>query len=186
MPEKAGPSANPAPGLRTRSRGRLQMPPAGERTVTVPEPQEEVRVTAIEARNAMEDIFKRIGTDEFPETILPAGNKNTAAEAREFATAQALKKMADSRFKEAEEKARALGILGSEDEYVEGQTRIVYSTPSFDITAKRNKGSKQLDKDLLQAALAEHGISAAKLLEIMTSASKPRKGATQIEVALKT
>lgn len=144
----------------------------------------EERLSALDVRNSIEDILVRIGTEEIPETVMPAGNKNTSPIAAKYAVAKTIKGWADRNFKDVEAEARTQGILGDEDMYREGLTTVVWQSPAFDITVKRAKGSTTLDKDRLQEELLKR-MSQASLLEVMEEASKPRKGATTIDVAFK-
>lgn len=141
-------------------------------------------MNAVHAKAAIQRLFKQIGTDALPDTVIDAGKKNTAPVAVRFAIAEQGRSYWNKEFEEAKKAAKEAGILGSDDDYVTGETRVVASFSSFDITAKKANASEVVDKTALMNALNKHA-SASVREKVLSECIKERKGAVTISVALK-
>lgn len=131
----------------------------------------------------IEALFNAIGTDQNPDTILPAGNKNNHKEAAEFALAERLKKLAENRFKKAAEAAKEAGVLGDEDNYRNGETVMVWQCPDFSVSVKSGNPSKQIGKEEVKAAADK--FLGRKSADFMKECFKDRAPTRQIIVSMK-
>lgn len=135
---------------------------------------------------AIEDQFKKIGTEKLPSTVLPSGNRNNSPEAHEFYVADALRKLADARYKAAKEAADASGVFGHEKDYIVGDAIITWTTPgaAFMISVRKGKDTEMVDKTLMTDALVKH-CGDEKGRKVLAEGMKPRKGPTTIITAMK-
>jgi hypothetical protein len=144
-----------------------------------PTPEPSIRLV----RARIEEAFNAFGTDALPGTVMPAGRANNSAEAAEFVLADLLKKLAEQRLKNALEAAEKAGVFGNNDQYVTGDTVMVYSDPNFSINVKLGKPSKLINRDAVEASASEFlGKRASEFLE---RCFKPRAATKQIIVSMK-
>jgi hypothetical protein len=136
-----------------------------------------------EVLTRVEDVFNGLGTDAFPGTIIPAGSKNNAKEAADFVLADKLVKLAEERKKNASEAAEKSGVFGDPENYVLGDTVMVFSDPNFSINVKMGKPSKMIKKDLVQKAAEE--FLGKKAAEFMEACLGDRAATKQIIVSMK-
>ena len=136
-----------------------------------------------EIRTRIEDVFNALGTESFPGTIIPAGSRNNSKEAAEYVLADLLSKLAGDRLKNALEAAEKAGVFGDKEDYVTGDTVMVFSDPNFSINVKMGKPSKMIKRERVEEAAAEYlGKRASEFLE----ACKGERAATkQIIVSMK-
>jgi hypothetical protein len=130
------------------------------------------------------DLFHRIGTEKMPTTVIPAGNKNTSRAASLYFISGMLVQLANARFKACTAEAHEAGILGSDDDYIEGRTVNTWTCPDFSITAKKSAPRNLLDKDLLLENLTEM-VGSKKAADVIKRSMKKGKGAVTITTAMK-
>ena len=130
-------------------------------------------------QKALSNIGKRNGTAP------PESKRNSFAQAWEFFVARELKGAVEKRYKAAEAVARDAGVLGEEEDYVEGGVVITHSNEYFEIAMKKAQGGTTLDKTMLMNNLARMGWKADRIEELISKSSKPRKGAVTPEIVLK-
>ena len=131
----------------------------------------------------IEDVFAALGTEALPGTVLPAGSRNNAKEAADFVLADKLKKLAETRFKNASEAAEKAGVFGDASDYVLGDTVMVFSDPNFSINVKMGRPSKMLKREKVEEAAEKYlGKRAAEFLE---ECQGERAATKQIIVSMK-
>lgn len=131
----------------------------------------------------IEDVFNALGTDALAGTVIPAGSRNNAKEAAEFVLADKLKKLAETRLKNAAEAAEKAGVFGDPETYVHGDTVMVFSDPNFSINIKMGKPSKMLKREKVEKCAAEYlGKRAQEFLE---KCQGERAATKQIIVSMK-
>lgn len=140
-------------------------------------------VSIREVRARIEEAFNALGTDQLPGTIIPAGQKNNAAEAAEFVIADMLSKLASERLKKASEAAEKTGVFGSSADYVIGDTVMVYSDPNFSINVKMGKPSKLVKRELVEANAIEY--LGKRASEFIDKCKGERAATKQIIVSMK-
>jgi hypothetical protein len=140
-------------------------------------------VSIREIRSRIEEAFNALGTESLPGTIIPAGQKNNAPEAAAFVIADMLSKLATDRLKKASEAAEKAGVFGSSDDYVIGDTVMVFSDPNFSINVKMGKPGEMLGREQVEAAALEY--LGKKASEFLTACKKPRAPTKQIIVSIK-
>jgi hypothetical protein len=138
----------------------------------------------VHARANINKLFREIGTDAQPDTVIDAGSKNTAPLAVEFAIAEQGRSYWNKRYEEAKKRAKEAGILGTEEDYSEGDTVVTWSSPAFDITAKKARGGEQVTVGAMKSALAKH-VPQAKANAVIADCVTEKKGAVTISVAMK-
>jgi hypothetical protein len=136
-----------------------------------------------EIRTRIEDVFNALGTDQFPGTIMPAGKSNNAKEAAEYVLADLLAKLATTRLKSAAEAAEKAGVFGNPEDYVIGDTVMVFSDPNFSVNVKMGKPSKMIKREKVEEAASEFlGKRSSEFLERCQGLRAPTK---QIIVSMK-
>lgn len=136
-----------------------------------------------EVLTRVEDVFKALGTDMLPGTVLPTGHRNNSREAAEYALADKLEKLAKERKAKAADAAEKAGVFGDPEEYVYGDTVMVFSDPNFSINVKMGKPSKMLKRELVeQCAVTFLGKKAPEFLE---ACQGERAATKQIIVSMK-
>lgn len=136
-----------------------------------------------EVMQRLEEAFYAMGTEKLPGTIIPVGRSNNAREAGEFVIAERLSKLADTRLKNAKEAAEKAGVFGDPEEYVEGETVMVFSDPNFVISVKRGRPSKTINREATTAAAEE--FLGKRSSEFLERCFAPRNATTTIIVAMK-
>lgn len=136
-----------------------------------------------EVRSRIQEVFFALGTEAFPGTVLPAGQRNIAAEASEFVLSDMLAKLATDRLKKATEEAEKAGVFGDPSAYVTGDTVMVFSDPNFSINVKMGKPSKMIDRKQVETFAAEY--LGKKAQEFLDKCFKPRAATKQIIVSMK-
>lgn len=140
-------------------------------------------VSIREVMSRVEDAFFGLGTEKLPGTIIPTGAKNNAKEAAEYVIADKLVKLAATRLKAASEAAEKSGVFGDKDDYVAGETVMVFADPHFSINVKKGRPGQMLNKDLVAAAAEEY--LGKRSQEFMDKCQKERAAPTQIIVSVK-
>lgn len=146
--------------------------------VTVPE-----EVNIREVRTHIEDVFTGIGTDSLPGTLIPFGQRNNSKEAADFVMADLLEKLATERLKAAKEAAEKAGVFGNPDDYVLGDTVMVFSDPNFSINIKMGRPSRMIGREEVEAAAVKH--LGKKADEFLDECKKDRAATKQIIVSMK-
>jgi hypothetical protein len=131
---------------------------------------------------AIQKAFSKIGKSNG--SAPPEAGSNTFSAAYELFVAKDLKSQAEKRYEAAKEAAIEQGVLDM-DKAVEGTEVNTYSSEYFDIALKTSASSTTLDKTKLQSEMAKAGIPDAKVKAIIAAASKPRKGAVNINISMK-
>lgn len=139
--------------------------------------------TIREIRTRIEDVFRGLGTESFPGTVIPAGAKNNSKEAADYVIADMLKKLAETRHKEAAEAAEKAGVFGDPADYVQGDTVMVFNDPNFSINVKMGKPSKMVKRELVEAAAATY--LGKKAPEFLEACQGQRAATKQIIVSMK-
>jgi hypothetical protein len=137
---------------------------------------------ALKAKLAIHEAFSDIGKSST--TKMPDNNKNTYPIAAEFAIAKQLRSMAEKRWDVAKKAAANAGILGDDDDYIVGDTVVVFNCQHFDVTAKKANPSRGLDKAQLMVEMLKH-LPEKKVAAIMKAAEKENKGAVTFDIAYK-
>lgn len=136
-----------------------------------------------EVRARIEEAFNALGTDALAGTVIPAGQKNNSREAADYVIADLLEKLATKRKKEALQAAEKAGVFGTAEDYVQGDTVMVFSDPNFSINVKMGNPSKMIGREEVEAAAEKHfGKKASEFLE---ECSKERAATKQIIVSMK-
>jgi hypothetical protein len=136
-----------------------------------------------EIRSRIEDVFNALGTEQLPGTVIPVGKRNNSQEAGEYVLADLLSKLAGDRLKKATEAAEKAGVFGDKEEYVIGDTVMVFSDPNFSINVKMGKPSLMIKKDKVEAAASEY--LGPKASEFMDKCKGERAATKQIIVSMK-
>jgi hypothetical protein len=132
---------------------------------------------------AVQKAFSSIGKKNG--SSAPESSSNTFSAAWELFVSKELKSAAEKRYDEAKKTAQEQGVLDME-KAVEGAEVNTYSSEHMDIALKTSASSSTLDKTALKNKLQTvAGMSAAEADKIIAAASKPRKGAVNINISLK-
>lgn len=166
-------------GARTAHRGEDTNLSSVATEAVTPSPDTSIR----DIRTRIEDVFNGLGTDALPGTIIPAGNRNNSREAAEFVISDILVKLATTRSKNAKEAAEKAGVFGNPEEYVAGETVMVFSDPNFSINIKKGRPSKMIKRELVEAAAVEY--LGRKAPEFLEKCEGERAATTQIIVSMK-
>lgn len=167
-----------------KRRGAKRVPEGPESTnlssvTTVPLDEQSIRAV----RTRIEDVFSALGTDTMPETAVPKGTKNNSKEAADYVVADILEKLATARKKACAEAAEKAGVFGSEEDYIEGDTVMVFSDPNFSINVKKGRPSRMIGREEVEAAAEKFlGKRAPDFLE---ECMKSRAATKQIIVSMK-
>jgi hypothetical protein len=175
--------AKPAARRGARKTGRGEegdnnLSSAAVTAVTVPD-----EVNIREVRTRIEDVFKALGTDDLPGTLIPFGQRNNSREAAEYVISDLLEKLATTRKKAASEAAEKAGVFGDPTTYVEGDTVMVFSDPNFSINVKMGRPSKMLGREEVELAASKY--LGKKADEFLEECQKPRAATKQIIVSMK-
>jgi hypothetical protein len=140
-------------------------------------------VSIREVRAKIEEVFLALGSEALAGTVIPAGQKNNSREAADYVIADLLEKLATKRKKEALQAAEKAGVFGNPEDYVQGDTVMVFSDPNFSINVKMGNPSKMIGREEVEAAAERHfGKKASEFLE---ECSKERAATKQIIVSMK-
>lgn len=173
----------PAGEIRKQARPRKR-PPAPEVSTIVQEVSAPTEDTIREVLARIEEAFNALGTDQMPGTIIPAGSKNNSREAAEFVVADRLSKLAETRKKQASEAAEKAGVFGTTDNYIVGDTVMVWNDPNFSINVKLGRPSKMIGREETQAVLLSN-FGVKKAAELLEECMKDRSATKQIIVSMK-
>jgi hypothetical protein len=157
-----------------------------ETTIPLPEHADapDGELSAKSAKDAVDAILNALGTDKFPETVIPVPrNKNNGEAATCFILWDHVAKAAEKKKKAAKETAEAQGVFGDPSAYVPGETTLVYQAPAFSISIKKGDDTSMVDRELTTAVLKE--LAPNKWPELLERCKKPRAGPTQPIVSLK-
>lgn len=178
-------SGEQKPALPEKAAGAKQPTPKHESevTATILNDEDMADVRAVISR--IEDIFNAVGTSQLPDTVLPrAKNRNNADAAAEFVLADKLRKLADARHKAAKEKAEREGVFGEEEQYVAGESVIVWQSPFYTISMKLGNETKMVNREKVEETLRTY-LPREKAEEAFEKCMKPREPARQIIVSMK-
>jgi hypothetical protein len=114
----------------------------------------------------------------------PESAKNTFGVAYELLVSKDLASMAEKRYEAAKKAAEDAGVI-DKSKVVVGEEVRVYESEYFDIALKKNNDSQMLDRTTLKNFLMKQGASDAEAEKIIAGGSKPRAGATNINISLK-
>jgi len=146
-----------------------------------PDPKEP---SAKDALDAVDAILSALGTDKFEPTVVPyAKHRNNGKAAADFVLWDHIKRFAEKRAKETEEVAAAQGVFGNPDNYVPGETSLIYQSPGFTISIKKGHDTKMVNKDQVIEVLKE--LKPERHPEYLERCMKPRAGPTQKIISLK-
>lgn len=177
------------------NRKTLSIKAGGGRKRPTPRAEERLSSVAVEAvtptpdvsirevRSRIEEVFNALGTEAFPGTMIPAGKSNNAREAADAVLADLLEKLASDRKKRAFEAAEKAGVFGNPDNYVTGDTVMVFSDPNFSINVKLGKPSTLLNREMVEAAASE--FLGKRASEFLDRCKKPRAPMKQIIISMK-
>lgn len=159
--------------------------PSMEVVADIPLPNsDEPDSTVQAAAEKIEALFAAVGTDLFPETVIPVPpGKNNGAEARDFVVAELLVKAAERRFKKAKEAATATGVFGDPEKYSAGKTITVFNSPGFSFSVKRDEDSSLVNRELVMEQLKVN--LPKKWQDVYPLCLKPKAGAVRIITSLK-
>lgn len=115
---------------------------------------------------------------------IEAGSKNTAPLAARFLIAEQSRSFWNKQYDEIKKEAREAGILGADEDYVEGETVVTSSFTGFDITAKKAAGSEYADTTATKNVINKY-VPAGKREQALAECIKSRKGAVTIAVSIK-
>lgn len=132
---------------------------------------------------AVQKAFSKIGKSNGSSP--PDSDKNTFGEAYELFVSKELKSMAEKRYDAAKKAAFDAGVI-DESKVSEGSEVTTFSSDMFDVSLKQNSGSRTLDKTMLSNALMrKFNMSEKEVATFIDEASKPKKGAVNINISLK-
>lgn len=176
----------PAGEIRERVRPSRRRKPAANNEVSsivqeVSEPTED-NIREVLAR--IEEAFNALGTELMPGTLIPAGAKNNSKEAAEYVVADRLSRLAETRKKQASDAAEKAGVFGSMDNYIVGDTVMVWNDPNFSINVKLGRPSKMIGREETQAVLLSN-FGVKKAAELLEECMKDRSATKQIIVSMK-
>lgn len=110
-----------------------------------------------------------------------AGNKNTAPIAAKFLIAEQMRSFANKNYDVVKAEAKEAGILGTDEDYIEGELRTVSSFAGFDITAKKAAATQMPDSAAVRNVISKY-VPANKRDQALQEAFKERKGTVTISV----
>jgi hypothetical protein len=113
-----------------------------------------------------------------------AGQKNTSDIAARFLIAEQVRSAANKNYDNVKKEARDAGILGTEEDYLEGETCTVSSFSGFDITARKSAASEMADTTAVKNVVSKY-VPAAKRDQALAECIKERKGAVTISVVVR-
>jgi len=140
-------------------------------------------VSIREIRARIEEVFNAVGTEALPGTIIPAGSKNNSKEAAEFVLADLLSKLATDRLKNASEAAEKAGVFGNKEDYVIGDTVMVFNDPNFSINVKMGKPSLMVKREKVESAAVT--FLGKRASEFLDQCKGERAATKQIIVSMK-
>lgn len=136
-----------------------------------------------EVRARIEEAFNALGTEQLPGTLIPAGSKNNSREAADYVIADLLSKLAETRKKKALEVAEKAGVFGNKEDYVIGDTVMVFNDPNFSINVKMGSPTRMIGREETEAALVKY--LGKKADEVLEECKKDRSATKQIIVSMK-
>jgi hypothetical protein len=129
--------------------------------------------------------FSDIGRSNGTAPLMPAQfddpRDNRGGVVHELFIANHLRKLADKRWEAAKNEALSCGVLGNYDKLGVG-SHVTYNGHNFVVSVKRNAASSTIDKKMLTDVLVDK-FGEAVAQEVLKAATKPRAGATVIEVS---
>lgn len=134
-------------------------------------------------RQTIEEAFNALGTDQLPGSVIPTGQKNNSREAADFVVAHLLDKLASERLKKASEAAEKAGVFGDKENYITGDTVMVYNDPNFSISVKMGKPSRMIGREEVEAAAVKY--LGKKADDFLDECKKDRSATKQIIVSMK-
>lgn len=126
----------------------------------------------IKVATAVDKIGKTNGTAP------PPSIDNRANIAHEYFIASTIASICEKRKEAAKKAAQEAGILG--EDYVAGETRMVYDNETMTIAAKTNNPAERLDAKTLRVELIKE-LGEAKADKIIAASTKSNKPATSFE-----
>jgi hypothetical protein len=140
--------------------------------------------TAKDTKDAVDAVLNALGTEKMAQTMFPvARSKNNGVAAANFVLWDHVQRRVGKIFEAATEQAEREGVFGDKEAYVEGETTMTFNSAEYSISVKKNSGSKQIDKALVEAVLRE--VAPNKWQELYDRCFKPRAGAAMRIVSLK-
>jgi hypothetical protein len=135
-------------------------------------------------KGAVQKAFSNIGKTNGSKP--PEGDPNNSfSVAYELFVSKELKSAAEKRYEMAKSAAKLQGVI-DEDKISEGCEVTTFISSFFDVSLKQNAGSRTLDKTMLKNNLMKNlNMSEGVAEAFIDAASKPKKGAVNINISLK-